>query len=200
MSKRKCRMVFPFGRHVGFVCFFGAVKRAEVDVSPFNLDLRLPLAGPEVPCSHQARSAVGPGFALVVAVVPRRNIAQIAKPVVVSDPVNMINVTARPDAMNVKPSEPVFAVLPAKKTDVAVSLRACDKPGPLPRDSVLIAGGDVRENARIGTVVQMLFQEFLCECSFALSHVIAPIKRWFGQGIVAAANCFNPRYNIAEGV
>lgn len=199
MLERKVWMKLALSLHVGFMGFLWRVKRPEVLVFPINFDAGLPLAGAKRSCTHQARRAVASKFALILAVILRRNITQVCDAVVVGDAVDVVNIAARPDAMNVKPCQPMLTVLTAFDADVPVSLRHGHKPRTLPFLGKLIAVGPVSENPSIGVVVQKLFQQILRECSVGFSHVSAPSKRCIGQGIDAGANCLFPR-NIIGGM
>lgn len=199
MLERKGWMMLPLRVHKRLVrCLWGA-ERPKVQVFPINLNASLPLTGTKCAGAHEAGIAVASDLALVPAVVLCRHVSQVGNAVVVSDTVDVVNVSCRPDAMNVKPGKPMLTVLSALDADVSVSLRHRHEACPRAFRRKLIAVDFVGESARFRVIVQKLFQQVLRECNVWLSHVIAPFKRRIGQGIDAGANCLFPR-NIIGGI
>lgn len=192
-------MVFALRIHERFVRVFGAVKSAKVNIFAVNLNLGLPLAGAESPRAHKTGLAVRPNLSLVAGIIARGYVPKIRQPIVVSDAVDVVNIGGGPAAINVKPSKPVFAVLPALYADVAVSLGDRLKSCASASLRKLVSGDAVCENARIGVIMQNLFKHCLRQCNLGFSHFIAPSKQWFGQRITVAANFGNPR-NIIQGI
>lgn len=194
--ERERRMVFPLRGHVGQMCFLGIVERPEVHVFPVRPDGCLPFSGAEKPSAHESGSVVTSRLPLVVAVVLRSAVSKIAQTVVGGIAVYMVNVAARPNAVDIKPCKAMLSVLPARKADGSVSLRLCDKASLLTSDGKLVARHAVREDSSFWVVVQNLFQSVLRDNRSSISHVIAPLQRRFGQRIEGADNAFFPRLNI----
>lgn len=195
-SKR--RVVLPLCPHVSVMGFFRGLECPKVHVFPAMPNRSLPLSGAEKPSAHEAGSAVASRFPLVVAVFLRRYIPQIAQPVVRRVSVDVVNIPARPDTVDVKPSKPVFTVLPPQQAYGAVALRRRDKSGLPSSHRNLIARDAVCKNASVGVVMQNRFQVVLRDCRFSFSHIIAPYKQWFGMGADIADNYISPQLIIRE--
>ena len=193
-SKR--RVVLPLRPHVSVMGFFRGLECPKVHIFPIMPNRSLPLSGPEIPCAHEAGGAVASRLPLVVAVLLRRHVSQIAQPVVRRVAVDVVNVAARPDAVDVEPSKPVFAVLPPQQAYGAVSLRQRDKSSLPPSHRKLIARDTVCKNAGVRVVMQNFFQVVLRDCRFGFSHIIAPYKQWFGMGADVADNYIGPQLII----
>ena len=196
MLERERRMVFPLRGHVGQMRFLGIVERPKVHVFPVEPDGCLPFTGAEKPRAHEAGSAVASRLPLIVAVFLRRAVPEIAQPVIRRVAVDVVDVAARPDAVDVKPNKPVFAVLPPQQAYGSVALRQRDKSSLPPRDGKLIARDAVRKNAGVRVVMQNFFQVVLRDCRFGFSHIIAPYKQWFGMGADIAGNYIGPQLII----
>lgn len=194
--ERKSRVVLPLCPHISFMGFFRGLECPKVNTLPVNLDLRLPFAGAKKPSAHEARSTVTPRLPLVVAVFLRSAVSKIAQTVVGGVAVYMVNVAARPNAVDIKPCKAMLSVLPARKTDGSVPLRIFDRASLLTGDRKLVARHAVREDSSFWVVVQNLFQSVLRDNRSSISHVIAPLQRRFGQRIEGADNAFFPRLNI----
>lgn len=196
MLESKRRVILPLRPHVSVMRFFRGLERPKVHVFPVVPNGSLPLSGPEIPSAHESGSAVASRLPLVVAVLLRRNVPEIAQPVVRRVAVDVVDVAARPVAVDVKPSKPVFTVLPPQQAYGSVALRQRDKSSLPPRDGKLIARDTVRKNAGVGVVMQNFFQVVLRDCRFGFSHIIAPYKQWFGMGADVADNYIGPRLII----
>lgn len=199
MLESKRRVILPLCPHVSVMGFFRGLERPKVHVFPVMPNGGLPLSGAEKPSAHEAGSAVASRLALIVAVFLRRHVPEIAQPVVRRVAVDVVDIAARPDAVDVEPSKPVFAVLPPQQSYGAVALRQCNKPSLPTRDRHLIARDAVCENTGVWVVMQNLFQVVLRDCRFGFSHIIAPYKQWFGMGVSIAANYIGPQL-IIRGV
>ena len=196
MLERERRMVFPLRGHVGQMRFLGIIERPKVHVFPVMPNGSLPLSGPEIPSAHEAGSAVASRLALIVAVFLRRHVPEIAQPVVRRVAVDVVDIAARPDAVDVEPSKSVFAVLPPLQAYGAVALWQCDKASLPTCNRKLIARDAVRKNAGVGVVMQNLFQVVLRDYRFGFSHIIAPYKQWFGMWADVADNYIGPQLII----
>jgi hypothetical protein len=198
-SQRSHWMMLSLSRDVCGMGFFGRGKGSEVDVSAINLDARLPLAFTKPPCAHQARSAVASRFSLVLAIFSGRDITKIDQAVVVCDAINVVNVSGRPDAVDVKPSKSVSAVLPPFKAYASVALRERNKSSFGSCFCKLVARNAIPKNARFRVVMQKVFKLRLGDSISGFSHVIAPSQRSIGQRIEGVTSTFFPRFNI-EGI
>ena len=194
--QRVHRMMLSLGRDVGCVGFFGAVKGSKVNCFALHFNAGLPFSRPKLPCADKTRSAVASDSSLVLAIFSGRNISQVCNPVVVTNPVNVVNVTFGPDTVDVKPSEPVGAILSPLNADASVSLRGCDEASFGSCFGKLVACDAIGKNARFGVVMQKVFKLGLGDSISGFSHVIAPSQRWIGQRIEGVTSTFFPRFNI----
>ena len=198
MLERKGRMMLPLRLYKRIVGGLWGIERAEVEIFPVNPNAGLPFSGPKRARTHKARSTIASNFSLVPAVVLRRHVSEIAQPIVRRVAVDMVDIAARPDAVDIKPGKPVFAVVLAQQAYAAVALRHCNISRLSPSYRKLVARDAVCKNSCVGVVMQNFFQVVLRDCKFGFSHYIAPSKRRIGQGIGAGANCLFPRNIIGE--
>ena len=196
MLESKRRVILPLRPHVSVMRFFRGIERPKVHVFPVMPNGSLPLSGPEIPSAHESGSAVASRLPLIVAVFLRRAVPEIAQPVVRRVAVDVVDIAARPDAVDVEPSKSVFAVLPPLQSYGAVALWQCDKASLPTRNRKLIARDAVRKNAGVGVVMQNFFQVVLRDYRFGFSHIIAPYKQWFGMWAGVADNYIGPQLII----
>jgi hypothetical protein len=149
---------------------FWSIKDAKVNLGAVDLNLRRPFVYGRAKIDAEKAGFVGAlGFPMVFVVHATRNIAQVAKPVVGWNAIQMVDVVCRPRARHVKPSKAVGLLDAAKNTDAYVSgtLRAsCDV-----ANLDLVAGnGSAREKAGLWIVVKQLTKALRRQFSHSKPH------------------------------
>jgi hypothetical protein len=104
--------------------FFGAIKTAEIDVLIVVPDLRPP---PAIGfCDALQRSAALCNS--IENVLARRRLSQVSEAIIASVPVDMIEATSGPYAMDMQPNQPMREVSPVSNDDLPIASRN-DCPG-----------------------------------------------------------------------
>lgn len=107
---------------VGGVSIFRALESAKTPALSVNGKLGNPALPFFAPTNaHEAGSARLPWASLVLHVVPLRHITQVLDSVIRWVSVHVVNVAGRPDAMNIKPCQPVRGVSLSANHDVPVT-------------------------------------------------------------------------------
>lgn len=194
----KCihRVVLALGLKVGGVSLFRRIESAEMDVLAVNLDGGLPLIGPKLPCANEPAFAVATGTPLVLTVFGGCDVPKIAETVIVGNSVDVINVALRPVSGHVKVCKTVFRVFAPKNRELSVGVPFSLVSGAASRFGKMISRGLPHENSGFGVIIQKITQAFCGK--IGLSHIVAPVKRWFGQKPDIAVNFVGLRYYSME--
>lgn len=187
LPRMRAESVQPsFGRQVRSMGIFHRGEAAEMNNLPIEADSGAPFSIGSVPMSPN-RSAFGASVLLIECVC---RFSQIAYSVIRRVAVYVVNVTDRPNAVNVKPREAVNLVLPIvdHHLDVAILVRASQ--------NVTCAHPADRNPSRkkpcLWGVDEKLAQSIRAKIRF--SHAVVPFKRWFGQRPGSVLSGFGLRY------
>lgn len=117
-------MKFALGLQVGLMRFYVGGERSEMATLAVNPDLRIPT--PRfffvIDAKQPGASFAFMGNALVLHVDVLRHISEVAKPIVVSDTVYVVDLTSWPFAMHVEPCDAVGQILLFVDGDGAISV------------------------------------------------------------------------------
>lgn len=177
---------------VGRVGLFGRGVIAKRNDFLVDLDNSAPFAVVVVG-SKQAAAAFDMRPLLVLHVGAASGHAQVAKPVVIAGPVDMVDFAIRPDTVGVKPNQSVGCVGFAKNLAAPVP-QATWKAKRLAGHHAhgRAYAPDQRTGFRV--VVQKLLDKSLSQARLLGSHAVVLQKRWFGERPEAVCSSFGPRY------
>ncbi len=119
------------GFKVGGVGFFGGIEKSNVGRLPIGLNIGLPLSAGGSCSNTEIAGGVGfSRFPLVLRVLGVSHVTKVANPVVVTNPVCMVNEVFGPFAMHVQPGKPVHKVGSGVNLcdQVAVGIWCADNP------------------------------------------------------------------------
>ena len=151
---------------VGGMGEFGCVKVTEIARNTVHLNDGSPL--PTVPvCAKEPRACSSLRGSLVLDVLSLGDIAEIANPVIRSNPVDVVNVLARKLAVNVKPCKSVKKVCFEGNLYSAISI-SVNTPNRVVNREAVAGLNQPREHASLGVVMKQ-FTQALCG-KIGLSH------------------------------
>ena len=192
-SESASRVKLPFGCKIGFMRLFGRGEITQRDGFTVNVDARppLPMVGVD---AHVTASA--PTLAPVMDIPLPRALAEVSDPVVITDAVDVVNFSIRPNAVYVQPCEAMCSVV--LKVDLDASIAEAVKASSLFATQRTVRGLPPRKNPGVRVIIQKIAQAFCGKVG--LSHVVAPIKRWFGQRPGIAENGVGLRIYSMGGI
>ena len=195
MLQRECRVQPPFGLKVCLMRIFGGFKvpkKVGVALVSYLRDKLSSSRG----YPHNSGSVIPPRPLGVADVFTVTDSAQIHNAVIVSDAVDVVNEFWRELAVNVQPCKAVGLVRTAIDVDVDVPSLVFVSCGTSSQGHS--TANAPSEFSGIGAVVQKLFQSSLRESSLSISHIVAPVQRWFGQRLGGIDGAVGPRFIIQE--
>lgn len=189
--KSACWVMPALGFKVGGVSFFRGIKIAKGDGLAVKVYGRAPF--PVVGVNTHV-AACGPAFTPIMDIPLACYCAKVAKSVIVADTIDMVNFISGPSAMNVQPCKSVGGIGFPINLDANVSVSVyCPSLSPMQKG---FCGGFPHKNAGFSVVIQKITQAFCGK--IGLSHIVAPVKRWFGQRPGIAVNFAGLRYYSME--
>jgi hypothetical protein len=196
MLKHESRMQPALGGKVCLMRVFCGIKVAEKVSCAFVSNLRDKFFTSHRH-AHNASFAILARSFCVADILSIAGFPQVSNAVVVSDAVNVVDKPFRERPVDIKPRKAMGFVWPVVNVDVDVA-RLVLVPGNGACFGFAATERLPSKNARIGIVMQKLFQASLRQCNRWISHIIAPFQQWLGQRITVATNFGNPR-NIIQG-
>lgn len=183
-------MQSPLGLNVGGSGFLAGSKIADCHGLVVDVDSDSPTSMIGVN-THEAGTC--PRLAPVLVVLLASNNAKVCEPVVITDAVDVVNLSGGPFAVNVQPNDAVrcnvFAVdLSAKVAQSAMRTKA--------RSGFNICGTASLplEFARILVVVQKFLDKSLRKARLLGSHLFAPLQQMIGEKPEAVTSVLGLRY------
>ena len=191
---RTALMQFALGVKVNAMRLFRGVVKAEIDEAPVHNNGRLELVlGSTDP--KQPRGASRIRAAHVLMVQGARSLAQIGNAIVRGNPVDVVKGVLRPFTVDVQPCKPMRPERDFSDGDLDVSVFV-EGTGPGTGLNAPVRTFAVSENSRFGVVMQPLLQFF--SGKIGISHIVAPVQRWFGQRLGGIDGAVGPRFIIQE--
>ena len=165
-------MMQPFCFQIGLVRFFRRVKPAYKLVNTVGANSCSPsFATFRFRHPQKPRRLIARVRSLLVLNIARcRNVTKIAKRIVAGVAVNVVNITRRPFAGNVKPCESIGSIAPFINANNCVSFRL-GIPGNRPRNNFTACFNAPSETPCFGIVVQQCTQ--LVKCEVKMAHAIS---------------------------
>ena len=190
--KRVHGVILPLGLYVSGMGLFGRVKRAEVQsLRVWQRNPRLEFVSANGN-SEKPRTIVRAGLSFILRIAGKANRSKIGNPVVVNDAVFVVDNHVRVLAVGIEPRKAVRSVGDAVNANGDIP-SVSGSPGFVSSLGHATSVDAPSEHARLGVVVQKLFQSSLRDCIIELSHVIAPHQRCVGQGLGGVGSTLMPR-------
>lgn len=175
-----------FGRQVRCMSLFHRGEPPQMNTLSIEADSGAPFFIGSIPMSSNG-SAFGTTVLLIEGV---RRFSQIAYSVVRGVTVYVVNVTARPNAVDVKPREAVDLILPIvdHHLDVAILVGAPQNVA----SAHLADRYPPRKKPCLRVIDEKLAQSIQAKTRFI--HAVVPFKRWFGKRPDSVLSGFRLRY------
>lgn len=190
----KC-MYADFRGNVGCMSLLWGIVKAKIVVFPLALNLSLPLfrAFGSFNNTYKPR-CIGFPSPLILHILGISCLSKIAKSVVKCNSVDVIDEIRWPNAVNVKPNEPVALAVPAINVDLQIPVFVAV--------SSYVANCYAATRANFASempVVWVVIKELpqtLCG-KIGLSHAVSPVKKWCGQKPRSVSALSGLRYFIS---
>jgi hypothetical protein len=171
-------MVLNLSFFVGFSSLGRAMKVSKVYQFIETLNLCLPFSTRfDKGYTYKPRSISGELWEVLL-VLKHSGFSKIAKSIVISNPIDVINLIFRPSTCAIQPSYPMHSIGFSRKMKPQISA-SCFSSSYLTTKIANALSVFPSKYASIRVVIKTLSYKFCCK--IGISHAFSPVKKWFGQ-------------------